>query len=43
MNTIKCKNRSELLTPEHDMRVCLSTIRPQLKKIMKEHQAQVAY
>lgn len=43
MNAIKTKNRSQLKTLEDDMRVCLSTIRPRKKLIMKGHQAQICH
>lgn len=43
MNAIKTKNRSQLKTLEDDMRICLSTIRPRKKIIMKKHQAQVSH
>lgn len=43
MNAIKTKNRSQLKTLEDDMRVCLSTIRPRKKILMKNRQAQVSH
>jgi hypothetical protein len=43
MNAIKTKNRSQLKNLEDDMRVCLSTIRPRRKLIMKGNQAQISH
>ncbi|XP_063785805.1 zinc finger BED domain-containing protein 5-like [Pseudophryne corroboree] len=43
MNTMKCKNRSRLQSLEEDLRVCLSTIRPRTRDIMRHHQAQVSH
>jgi hypothetical protein len=38
MSTMKRKNRSGLQTPEEDLRLCLSTIRPRREDIMRRHQ-----
>lgn len=43
MNAIKTKNRSQLKNLEDNMRVCLSTIRPRKKLLMKGHQAQISH
>lgn len=43
MNNIKSKNRSRLESVEEDLRVCLSTIRPRTKEILKHRQAQVSH
>lgn len=39
MNTMKSKNRSSLQTLEEDLAVCLSTIRPRTRHIMRQNQA----
>jgi hypothetical protein len=40
---MKSKNRSRLQTLEEDLRVCLSTIRPRRRCIMRHNQAQVPH
>ena len=43
MATIKSKQRNRLLSLEDDMRVALSTIRPDIKSLCSKHQSQVSH
>jgi hypothetical protein len=43
MNTMKSVNRSRLQTLEEDLRVCLLTIRPRTRDIMRQYEAQVSH
>ncbi|XP_068208551.1 zinc finger BED domain-containing protein 5-like [Palaemon carinicauda] len=43
MATIKSKQRNRLLSLEDDMRVALSTIRPDIKSLCSKHQLQVSH
>lgn len=43
MNQIKTKNRSQLQTVEHDMRIALSTVQPRKNELTKKHQAHVSH
>lgn len=43
MATIKSKQRNRLLSLEDDMRVALSTIRPDIKSLCSKHQPQVSH
>ncbi|XP_046396729.1 protein FAM200A-like [Ischnura elegans] len=43
MATIKSKQRNWLLSLEDDMRVALSTIRPDIKSLCSKHQSQVSH
>ncbi|XP_064101041.1 protein FAM200A-like [Macrobrachium nipponense] len=42
LSTVKSKSRNRLLSVEEDLRVCLSEIRPNIKKLCKDKQAQVS-
>lgn len=43
MNQIKTKNRSQLQTVEHDMRIALSNVQPRKSELTKKHQAHVSH
>lgn len=43
LTSIKCKKRGSLLDIDEEMRVCLSSIRPNIKEIAKTHQAHVSH
>jgi hypothetical protein len=41
-NTMKSKNRSLLQTLEEDLKVCLSTMRPRTRNVIRHHEAHVS-
>lgn len=43
MNLIKNKNRSQLQSVEHDMRLALSIVQPRKSELVKKHQAHISH
>jgi hypothetical protein len=43
LTTIKNNKRERLLSIEDELRVCLSSVRPRINKICKNHQAQISH
>ena len=43
MTTMKCKSRNRLLSVEDDLRVSLSTVRPNIKRLCSEQQSQATH
>ena len=41
--TIKCKKKGNLQCIDKEMRVCLSSLRPNIEKVVRSNQAQVLH